>query len=173
VLGGPFPRALVMVTFPADPGELDVYDVHDQGRALTEIGHAILADHRPKTGTILIPFQRRVPEMKVNFDVTKDSGGGKYFRFEAEYDDLPEPYVWDIASKASAFAKYIETTTPKGGGAKTYKVRFRWGAEAQRGEAEKAGLRYSEMVKCQRAGLRLLDQLLESADMEIASGQRD
>jgi hypothetical protein len=171
------PPYLALVHYGERLRQLDAYALRELGEALVELGQRILQGEGADVGTTIVPVGRRLA-MKVSFDVTK-SGGGKYFEFALEYHDLPEPYVWDIASKATAFSKAVENTKGKGGGEsrgrggdKTYTVTFKWGGEAQRGEAKADGLQYSDMVRLQDAGIDLLKQLLQSAHLEIASGQR-
>jgi len=161
---------LASIDLPVRPLFLTPGEVNDLGKALQQIGRQIeLGGHR-QTGTFIVPYQERFV-MKVSFDVKKQ-GGGKYFNFDLEYHDLPEPYVWDIASKATAFSKAVENTKSKGAGQKTYTVTFKWGGDKQRGEAKADNLSYSEMVGLQDAGIELLKQLMQSAHLEIASGQR-
>jgi len=114
--------------------------------------------------------------MKITIVLTKDTGT-KMWDFEMNYFDLPEPYAWAVAEKAASLASFIEGLKKKAAsvqpGGKAYAVTFNYAGDAAEGEASARNLSYSQAVKVQRAGWRMLDQLIESAETEIASGQRE
>jgi hypothetical protein len=170
MLGGPFARALVMVTFPTSSEDMDLYDAREQGQALVDFGHAILADGNPATGTRIVPFPRRV-SMKVKLEITKSGErgpAGKFWDFEMNYYNLPEVYEGEIKGAASAFAAFIKNTKGGAGQLKAYKAEFEY--DGGKGEADQ--LLYSQAVAMQEAGIQLMEKLLLGAKMEIASGQR-
>ena len=112
--------------------------------------------------------------MKISLDLTGPSNK-KMWEFDMKYHDLPEPYMWEIAGPAAAFANYIATLA--GGAASgdpAYRIAFAYKGDAGQpsGEGKASNLLYSQAVEVQEAGAKLLLQLLVGAKLEIASGQR-
>lgn len=175
-------HALAMVVFPTRPRNLEPHDARDLAITLQQIGRAVAAGHHPNTGTILVPFQER-SAMKVSLDIAGPQG--KMWDFDMNYHRLPLEYATQIGLTARSFASYIEHLA--GGanqGDKAYVVRFKYEADGDavraagevggllKGSATSRSLLYSEAVGVQDAGIKLLQDLLEGARMEIASGER-
>jgi hypothetical protein len=108
--------------------------------------------------------------------------------FHMKYKKLPAAYAMEIASLAASFTHGIAN---RSGSAASddpaYEVTFSYDAEEAmpkgidrdseigklfKGEATAVTLLYSEAIKLQRQGWKLLDQLMESAEIEVEAGQR-
>lgn len=167
-------RALAIIDFPTRPGDLDWWDSVDLGRALQQIGQRVVAGAYANTGSILIPYQGRV-RMKATMELSGPNG--KMWRQVNEYDNLPEAYAWDVGSAAAALGSFVENMQGKAGqGDKGYTITFRADPDGPGGvkpvNVKADRLQYSQAVECQKAGLKMLEKLLLSAEMEIQSGQR-
>lgn len=108
------------------------------------------------------------------------------WKFEMEYEDLPPEYVLEIASTARAFLNFVKNLA--GGAAssdRAYTFEFNYKAddkapkaageydELLKGSVKAANLLYSQVVEAQKAGIELQTRLLQGAEMEIKSGQRE
>ena len=177
------PRALAILDLPTRPRALPPEDRRDLGLALVEVGRSIAAGQHLDTGTILVPYQERVP-MKVSMDLVGPSG--KMWEFDMTYHRLPPEYVAEIAAVAKSFEYYIQNMASGAStGTPSYGVTFKYQAEGDelegisgkaadmyKGQAVKKNLLYSEAVGLQDAGIVLMQQLQAGAHREIASGQR-
>lgn len=127
---------------------------------------------------------------------------GRMWGFTQDYENLPPAYLFEITTLCRSYLEYLrglattgraaheaEQPTARVGGAQTgqlpvgleYRIDFKFQSdvllpppfdELFEGEVGVPYLMYSVAVKAQKAGVQLLNRLLESAEIEIASGQR-
>ena len=107
---------------------------------------------------------------------------------EQEYDDLPPEYAQEIAAACENLKSYIahlqgkarDTQGLNAQPAIPYRFTFSFKADNApdgvpgrwSGEAEATDLLYSQVLAIQKAGNQLQARLIESGELEVASGQR-
>src|SRR5262245_25885246 len=175
-------HALAVIHFPYPVRCLDRMMRLDLAEALMEVGRSIAAGTMFGE-TVIIPFQEGAQmELKAKLSGPQ----GDMWGFSMYYKNLPPEYVLEIAGAARAYYNLLKNTAGgSGGNDRQYTFEFEYDAkesapkslppdysELFKGKVKNDDLLYSQAADVQNAGIRLLQRLMEGAEMEIKSGQR-